>query len=245
MVRVVAHFEPLRGYGVNLRAWYDAYWREKGDLVDRSRLQLLVDRAATGERLLALDSGNGVLGQMFRARGYRVFATDLSAVACRFSREKGLCSVQVDLDAGGLPFASESFDIVVSDSGLEHRFFVDPVLDEVVRVLRPGGQFLLLLPNIAHWWVRWQLLRGRFPVVRNTPTDFTHLRHFTLSDTRRALEARGLRVVGTDGSASLWVWQMYPAYLRWPGVRAVYTWLARHRPSLFARDFIIDARKPA
>jgi len=230
---------------VNLRAWYDAYWREKGDRVDRNRLRLLVERTIPGRMLLALDSGNGVLGSMLRERGYRVFATDLSGEACRLSREKGLLPVQVDLDAGGLPFADETFDVVVSDSGLEHRFFVDPVLDEVVRVLRPGGQFLLLLPNIAHWWVRWQLLRGHFPVVRNTPTDFTHLRHFTLPDTRKALEARGLRVVATDGSASLWVWQMYPAYFRWPGVRSVYTWFARHWPSLFARDFIIDARKPA
>ncbi len=228
---------------MNLRAWYDAYWSEKGDRVDRARLEQLASHVAQGARLLVVDSGNGVLGGMLRARGYRVFATDLSGVACRLSRAKGLLPIQVDLDAGGLPFASATFDIVVSDSGLEHRFFVDPVLDEIVRVLRPGGQFLLLLPNIAHWWVRWNLLRGHFPIARNTPTDFTHLRHFTLSDTRRALEARGLKVVHVDGVASLWVWQMYPTYFRWPLVRRVYTWLARRRPSLFARDFILDARK--
>ncbi|NPA90477.1 MAG: methyltransferase domain-containing protein [Chloroflexi bacterium] len=228
---------------MNLRTWYDAYWSEKGDLVDRHRLRQFLEHIADGEQVLVLDSGNGVLGHMLLERGYRVFATDLSGVACRMSRDKGLLAVQVDLDAGGLPFADESFDIVVSDSGLEHRFFVEPVLDEVVRVLRPRGQFLLLLPNIAHWWVRWQLLRGHFPVRRNTPTDFTHLRHFTLADTRRMLEERGLRVVATDGSASLWVWQMYPVYFRWPVIRDVYTRLARGWPSLFARDFIIDARK--
>lgn len=229
---------------MNLRAWYDAYWREKGDRVDRQRLQQFAAHLIPGSRLLLLDSGNGVLGGMLRERGYRVFATDLSGVACRLSRAKGLVPVQVDLDAGGVPFASESFDIVVSDSSLEHRFFVDPVLDEVVRVLRPGGQFLLLLPNIAHWWVRWNLVRGHFPIARNTPTDFTHLRHFTLPDTRRGLEARGLHVARVDGVASLWVWQMYPRYFRWGPVSRVYTWLARRWPSLFARDFIIDARKP-
>ncbi len=229
---------------MNLRRWYDRYWQEKGDLVDRNRLRLFLEHLAPARQVLALDSGNGVLGQMMVERGYRVFATDLSGVACRMSREKGLLAVQVDLDEGGLPFAPASFDAVVSDSGLEHRFYVEPVLDEVVRVLRPGGQFLLLLPNIAHWWVRWQIVRGHFPVRRNTPTDFTHLRHFTLADTRRMLEHRGLKVVAVDGSASLWVWQMYPFFFRWPVVREVYTWLARRRPSLFARDFIIDARKP-
>ena len=230
---------------MNLRAWYDAYWQEKGDRVDRARLEQFASHLAPGQDVLLVDSGNGVLGEMLRARGYRVFATDLSGVACRLSRGKGLLAVQVDLDAGGLPFPAARFDIVVSDSGLEHRFFVEPVLDEIARVLRPGGQFLLLLPNIAHWWVRWNLLRGHFPVRRNTPTDFTHLRHFTLGDTKQALTARGFRIEGVDGVASLWVWQMYPLYLRWPLVRDVYTWLARRRPSLFARDFIIDARKPA
>ena len=228
---------------MDLRHWYDAYWAEKGDRVDRNRLRQFLGHLVRGERVLALDSGNGVLGSMMLERGYRVFATDLSAVACRLSASKGLKPVQVDLDAGGLPFADACFDIVVSDSGLEHRFFVEPVLDEITRVLRPGGQFLLLLPNIAHWWVRWQLLRGHFPIRRNTPTDFTHLRHFTLGDTVSALRQRGYRIVATDGSASLWVWQMYPAYFRWPVVREVYTWLARRRPSFFARDFIIDARK--
>ncbi len=228
---------------MNLRRWYDTYWAKKGDRVDRNRLRQFLEHLMPGERVLALDSGNGVLGSMMVERGYHVISTDLSGVACRLSRNKGLVPVQVDLDEGGLPFADASFDIVVSDSGLEHRFYVQPVLDEIVRVLRPGGQFLLLLPNIAHWWVRWHLLRGHFPVRRNTPTDFTHLRHFTLGDTRQALERRGLKVVSTDGSASLWVWQMYPAYFRWPVVRQVYTRLARYRPALFARDFIIDARK--
>ena len=228
---------------MDLRPWYDAYWQEKGDRVDRARLEQLASHLTGGERLLALDSGNGVLGGMLRERGYTVFATDLSAVACRLSREKGLLAVQVDLDAGAIPFAAASFDIVVSDSGLEHRFFVDPVLDDIARVLRPGGQFLLLLPNIGHWWVRWNLLRGHFPIARNTPTDFTHLRHFTLADTRRMLERRGFRIVGVDGVASLWVWQMYPRYFRQFPLRRLYPWLARHRPSLFARDFIIDARK--
>ena len=114
-----------------------------------------------------------------------------------------------------------------------------------MRVLRPGGRLILLLPNTAHWRVRWWLLRGRFPYVANTPTDWLHLRFFTLADARQLLAARGIVVEGVDGSASLWVKDLYPAFLRRGLAARVYTQLARRRPSLFARDFIVVGRKQA
>lgn len=49
-------------------------------------------------------------------------------------------------------------------------------------------------PNLAHWRCRWWLLRGRFPYVRNTPTDLTHLRFFTLAEARDLLKARRVRI---------------------------------------------------
>ena len=59
-----------------------------------------------------------------------------------------------------------------------------------------------------------------------------------VAEARGLLKARRVRIVRTDGSASLWVPGLYPFFLRWPGLRQAYTWLARHWPSLFARDFI-------
>ena len=228
---------------MNLRAYYDAYWQEKGDLVDHARLQMLVEKVVPDDKVLLVDCGNGVLGQKLIKAGHTVYATDLSGAAARLARQKGLRVVQIDLDETGLPFPDDAFDVVISDSGLEHRFRVDPVLDECARVLHPGGQFLLLSPNIAHWRVRLWLLQGKFPVVRNSPTDFTHLRFFTLGETVAKLRQRRLEPVQFDGSASLWAWQMYPFYLRWPVVHTVYNWLARRWPGFWARDFIIDARK--
>ncbi len=228
---------------MNLRTYYDAYWQQKGDLVDHSRLQLLVDKVLPNSKVLAVDCGNGVLGQKLLAKGCQVFATDLSGAAAGLAHQKGLQVCQVDLDESPLPFPGEVFDVVVSDSGLEHRFWVDPVLDEITRVLRPGGQFLFLSPNIAHWRVRLWLLQGKFPIVRNSPTDFTHLRHFTLGETVAKLRQRGIEPVSFDGSASLWAWQMYPFYLRWPVIQDIYNRLAHRWPGFWARDFIIDGRK--
>lgn len=51
-------------------------------------------------------------------------------------------------DAGRLPFADASFDLAFSEYVLEH--VADPVglLTEVFRVLRPGGRFAILTPNL-------------------------------------------------------------------------------------------------
>lgn len=49
-----------------------------------------------------------------------------------------------------LPFASASFDVVVSVWVLEHLREPSKVLAEVRRVLRPGGRFIFLTPNLRH-----------------------------------------------------------------------------------------------
>jgi hypothetical protein len=116
-------------------------------------------------------------------------------------------------------------------------------LDEMARVLRPDGRLVLLLPNTAHWRVRWWLLTGRFPMVPQTPTDWLHIRFFTLSEMRPMLAKRGITVAAVDGSASLWVKGLYPVWLRRGVAAKLYTRLARRRPSLFARDFIVVGRK--
>jgi len=91
--------------------------------------------------------------------------------------------------------------------------------------------------------VRWWLLRGHFPYVEHTPTDWLHLRFFTLPDLRRLLAGRGLAVEQVDGSASLWVAGLYPAWLRSGQAARAYEVLTRWRPTLFGRDLILLARK--
>jgi methionine biosynthesis protein MetW len=222
--------------------FYDAYWQAKGDKVDRQRLELLARHVCAGQRVLQVDCGPGWLPELLQARGACVVATDLSQAAVERAKARGVDARQFDIDDGPLPFEDAAFDAVISDSQLEHRIDTEHALDEMVRVLRPGGRLILLLPNAAHWRMRWWVLTGRFPYVEHTPTDPLHLRFFTLHDARRLLERRGLQVQVTDGSASLWVPGLYPAWLRSGPAARVYVRLARRWPGLFARDFIVVAK---
>ena len=49
-----------------------------------------------------------------------------------------------------LPFAGESFDLIVCIWVLEHLRSPEGVLSEVRRVLRPGGHFVFLTPNLRN-----------------------------------------------------------------------------------------------
>jgi methionine biosynthesis protein MetW len=228
---------------MNLVDFYDAYWRRTDDTFDLDRLGLIASRVSAGEHVLEVDCGPGVLAKMMQEGGAQVEATDLSSVAVERARSKGISVQQVDLDQDPLPFSAASFDTVVSNSMIEHRFFPERTLDECARVLKPGGKFVVCLPNAAHWLCRWWIVNGQFPYVANSPTDRLHIRFFTVSEARKLCQERQLTVVDVDGSASLWAKEFYPSWIRSRRLKAVYTWLAHHWPSLFARDFVLLCRK--
>lgn len=252
---------------MNLRDFYDQYWQAKDDSVDHNRLELILRWIGPGDTVLQVDGGPGMLAEKLavkageshtcmiddgqqhiertsRGSGPGVVITETSMVAAARARAKGLSVVRADPDTDALPFADGRFDVVVSDSAIEHRFFPERSMDESIRVLRPGGKYILLVPNLGHWRCRLWLLSGRFPSVRNSPTDPSHIRFFTLSEARRMLVARGLKVIGRDGSACLWVKGLIPRLLRLPPMDILYARLARYFPSLLARDVILVGLKP-
>ncbi len=228
---------------MDLAEYYDDYWRVHGDNFDTSRLKIIVERINAGDDVLEVDCGPGVLSAMMVARGAHVRGTDQSQVAVQRTLDKGIPCQKVDLDDETLPFADDSFGTVVSNSAIEHRFFSEKSLAECVRVLKQGGTFIICLPNTAHWICRLWLLFGRFPYVRNSPLDQTHLRFFTVHEARVLCRKYGARVTAVDGHASLWVRGFYPRPLRWPPIAAIYNRLARIYPSLFARDFVLVCKK--
>ena len=62
-------------------------------------------------------------------------------------------------DIQGLPFESNSLDFVVSTLSLHHWLQPSQGFEEILRVLKPGGQFLVFdlkrnSPRLAYWLIR-------------------------------------------------------------------------------------------
>ncbi|MFH1722492.1 MAG: class I SAM-dependent methyltransferase [Candidatus Altiarchaeota archaeon] len=229
---------------MDFERFYDDYWQSKGDEQDDSKLELVASKVGAGKSVLEVGGHIGLLAKKIKDRGANVTLTDISEVALKRARERGISNtVHIDIDKKPLPFDDESFDTVVSNSAIEHVFYPIKTIKECARVLKTGGKFILLVPNIAHWRFRLWLLAGRFPYKKNTPTDELHIRFFTLSEAKRMCKKEGLETICVDGNTGLWSKDLYPWVIRLKYIRLLYRILVRRLPSIFARDIILVFRK--
>jgi len=105
---------------------------------------LLAERVRPGGDVLEVAPGPGYLAIELAKRGHAVTALDISRTFVRIARENAAKSgVTVDVRHGNssaMPFPDASFDFVVCVAAFKN--FTDPVgaINEMHRVLRPGGQ---------------------------------------------------------------------------------------------------------
>lgn len=101
-------------------------------------------------RLLDLGCGTGLFLQR-RAQDARATGLDFSAQALEFCRERGLTRIARG-DATRLPFANDSFDVVTAFDLIEHVAGDERLIEEIWRVLRPGGWVLASVPAHPLLW---------------------------------------------------------------------------------------------
>jgi 2-polyprenyl-6-hydroxyphenyl methylase/3-demethylubiquinone-9 3-methyltransferase len=103
-----------------------------------------------GELVLDLGCAAGAEIESLLNLGFRVVGIDYSAEMLRFARRRYVISNRVKLcraDAESLPFASASFDLVVCLGVFEYLPSYGFCLDEIHRVLRPGGIVIISVPT--------------------------------------------------------------------------------------------------
>jgi SAM-dependent methyltransferase len=121
---------------------------------------------AAPARVIDVGCGDGFATEVAASRnGAHHFAgLDWSAGSLAQARRRGLAVLRAGVDAPGLPIASGSVDVVIMSELIEHLVDTDFAVEEVYRVLRPGGSLLLSTPNLAAWYNRALLALGVQPV---------------------------------------------------------------------------------
>ena len=89
---------------------------------------------------------------------------------------------------------SPGYDLVNCGDIIEH--LEDPwgMLARFHGLLQQGGYLILSVPNAGHWTVTQDLLKGRFEYIPLGIQCIAHLRWFTESSIRDALETAGFRI---------------------------------------------------
>jgi demethylmenaquinone methyltransferase/2-methoxy-6-polyprenyl-1,4-benzoquinol methylase len=107
-----------------------------------------LSRATSGTRALDVACGTGDLAFALEARGAAVIGLDLTHRMLQLARARALRTAAhphfIVGDMMALPFGNEEFDLVTAGYGLRNVPELAPAIDELQRVLKPGGMLLSL-----------------------------------------------------------------------------------------------------
>lgn len=132
--------------------------------LDRGWKRRLVVRSGVqpGARALDLACGTGDIAFGLARCGARVVGLDITPRMLQIAASKRAGAVPLSLTAGdmmALPFIDARFDVVTSGYGIRNVPLIEPALQEIHRVLRPGGVFLALDFNRPqNAFLRWTYL---------------------------------------------------------------------------------------
>jgi len=162
--------------------------------------------------ILELGAFLGVVSIGLKKLGHSVSASDIPEFAGSPSlqelyKRNEIPFSGVNLRSYSLPYASESFDVVILCELLEHLNFNPlPVLQELNRILKPGGHIYIGMPNGASLGNRLRLLRGKS--IHNPIQDYylqldrsqnmvvgLHWREYTLAETIEMIQGMGFEAV--------------------------------------------------
>ena len=207
-----------------------------------SKLLELLPAAGNGMRVLDVGCGNGYIGELLTARGYRVTGVERrGGYNAAFPRDVEL--VEADLEAG-LPPIANRFSFILCADILEHLRDPASLLTQLIPLLEPDGQVVASLPNSGNLYFRLNILFGRFPQHDKGLFDRTHVRFFMLDGWRELFAGAGLRIhsllaTGIPVGLAVPGWQGNPLVAA--AERVSYE-LARAWKRLFAYQFIVTAR---
>jgi ubiquinone/menaquinone biosynthesis C-methylase UbiE len=135
---------PLEGF---LARWYARITGR--DMAEYRKLaEVVAGQVADGGSVLEVAPGPGYLAIELARLGRRVVGLDISKTFVRMAAENAeRAGVPVTFewgDAAAMPFEADSFDFIVCRAAFKN--FTEPVkaLNEMCRVLRPGGKALII-----------------------------------------------------------------------------------------------------
>jgi SAM-dependent methyltransferase len=153
----------------------DIYWWFVGR---RELVRQIVTRFARPGRQIIFDAGCGTGGTLSRLTGLgALIGCDTSEFALRLCHERGLQQL-VAASVQALPFAADSFSAVLSCDVLEHVTDDRQALQEMTRVLQPGGILVLTVPAHPFLW-------------SEHDEALSHQRRYTAKGLRQLLEGNG------------------------------------------------------
>jgi ubiquinone/menaquinone biosynthesis C-methylase UbiE len=194
------------GYVVGTREFFDRVEAHRYGLYAPWMPEVMGFDQFAGKDLLEVGCGMGTDLVQFARGGARVTGVDYTPRSVEISRQRfevyGLEGRFLVGDAEALPFCDDSFDVVYSNGVLHHTPNVQAAIDEIFRVLRPGGLVRVMLyhrRSLYYWFVillRHGIVQGE--LARSTAEEIMS-RHVEYSETGAQPLVRAYTRAEVDG----------------------------------------------
>lgn len=130
--------------------------------------------------------------------GTEFYGLDISPKLCEISKENNPGATIVCGDAEHLPFPDNMFDTVFMTEALEHMLDYNLALSEAGRVLKPGGTFIVTVPNRD--WFRYDF----YDKIRDKEMQPVDDHYFRYEEIRTYLTENHFAVRKVIGLDNLW-----------------------------------------
>lgn len=160
-------------------------------VIQKKRMRFFLDflKDQKGCKVLDVGSQNGSLCHQLLQRGYEPYGIDIVEGLIEKSRSRyPRISFQLADCEQKFPFNDGFFDVVWAGDIIEHIRFTDVFINEVNRVLKIGGFFVLTTP--MHNRLK-NLIIALYNFERHFNPEFPHIRFYTLKSLQSVLEKRG------------------------------------------------------
>lgn len=131
-----------------------------------------------GMNVLEIGSGRGEFLNEFRDEGLICDGIDIDSQATTYIENINISTLDVSKDK--FPFPDSHFDLVFHKSVIEHMYSPENMMNETMRILRPGGKVIILTPE-------WNSQMHVFY------EDITHCRPYNLTTMKELFEMFGFK----------------------------------------------------
>lgn len=152
-----------------------------------------------GSKVLDIGCSSGNFGKvLIEEKGCVVDGIELDLDDYKVAKKHLRNVYHLNIETDNLDEISDTYDYIYFGDVIEHLVTPAPTLRRIHHLLKPNGQLVFSIPNMAHLSVRLMVLQGSIIRGETGLLDKTHLHFYTTAEVERVLKEAGYDLIHFD-----------------------------------------------